>query len=54
MKMKKEGLRAFRLNGRQFYFRNEKIKTLYEGLGLLLCFVEFYFLSLVFYAIVKY
>ena len=51
--MKKEGLKAFRFGKSQFYFKSEKIKMFYEGLGLLLFFVEFYFISLVFYAIVK-
>lgn len=51
--MKKEGLKAFKLGKKQFYFKNEKIKMFYEGLGLIVFFVEFYFLSLVFYALVK-
>lgn len=52
--MKKEGLKAFKLGKKQFYFKNEKIKMFYEGLGLLLLFCEFYFFSLVFYVLVKY
>lgn len=51
--MKKKNLIAFTLGKKKFYFKNEKVKFIYEMLGFSFCLVCFYFYYILFYAMIK-
>ncbi len=51
--MKKSKAYAFSLGKRKYFYRNEKIELFYNVLFLLLGAVEFYFMSIIAYALIK-
>lgn len=52
MKLKKQGLEAFKFNGKQYYFKSYKVELFYNLLFLIVGSAIFYFYGLLFYAIV--
>lgn len=53
MKLKKQGLEAFRFSNKQWYFKNEKWEMFYNLLFLIAGSTIFYFVYIVLYAIMQ-
>ena len=51
--MKNQNLFIGRIGRRKLYFKNEKIKNIYELVGVFVCLAFMYFYYILFYAIIK-